>query len=81
MARRTVISDRWFVSVDTPKHKRPVSSRTSVAREAKTLPTERKAKQYARAKRAEGMKVSAGTLIPYQPIRRIINALNIDQMD
>jgi hypothetical protein len=77
MARRTVITDRWFVSVDTPKHKGPVSSRTSLARQAKTFPTEIEARQFAKAKLAEGMKVTAGTLIPHQPVRRIIAASEI----
>jgi hypothetical protein len=72
MARR-VITDRWFVSVDTPKHKGPVSSRT---RQAKTFPTESEAKQFAKAKLAEGMKVTAGT---HQPIRRIVTASDINQ--
>jgi hypothetical protein len=79
MAKRTIITDRWFVSVDTPKHKGPVSSRTSVTRQAKTFPTESEAKQFAKAKLAEGMRVTAGTLIPYQPIRRIIAASDINQ--
>ena len=79
MARRTVITDRWFVSVDTPKHREPVSPRTSVARQAKTFPTESEAKQFAKAKLAEGMKVTAGTLIPHQPIRRMIIASDINR--
>ena len=77
MARRTVITDRWFVSVDTPKHTGPVPSRTSFARQAKTFPTESEAKQFATAKLAEGMKVTAGTLVPHQPVRRIIAASEI----
>ena len=79
MARRTVITDRWFVSVDTPKHRGPVSSRTSIAREAKKFPTESEAKQFAKAKLAEGMKVTAGTLIPHKPVRRIIAASEINR--
>ena len=79
MARRTVITNRWFVSVDTPKHKGPVSSRASVARQAKTFPTESEAKQFAKAKLAEGMQVTASTLIPHQPVRRIIVASEINR--
>jgi hypothetical protein len=79
MAKRTIITDRWFVSVDTPKHKGPISSRTSVARQAKTFPTESEAKQFAKAKLSEGMKVTAGTLVPHQPIRRIITASDINR--
>ena len=79
MARRTVITNRWFVSVDTPKQKGPVSSRTPIARQTKTFPTESEAKQFARAMLAEGMKVTAGTLIPHQPTRRIITASDVNQ--
>jgi len=78
MAKRTIITDRWFVSVDTPKHKGPVPSRTSFARQAKTFPTESEAKEFAKAKLAEGMKVTAGTLIPHLP-RRIIAASDINR--
>jgi hypothetical protein len=77
MARHKVIINHWFVSVDTPKHKGPVAPKTSLAKLAKTFPTESEAKQFAKAKLAEGMKVTAGTLIPHQPVRRIIAASEI----
>lgn len=79
MAKRTIITDRWFVSVDRPKHKGLVFTRTAVARLAKTFPTESEAKQFAKAKLAEGMKVTAGTLVPHQPVRRIVAASEIDR--
>jgi AraC family transcriptional regulator len=41
-----------------------IPSRTSFARQAKTFTTESEAKQFAKAKLAEGMKVTAGTLVP-----------------
>lgn len=64
---------------DTPKHGGPVPSRTSVARQAKTFPTESEAKQFAKTKLAEEMKVTAGTLITHLPVRRIIAASGINR--
>jgi len=79
MARRTAISNRWFVSAETPKQQRAVSPRASHSRETKSFQTESEAKQFAKAKLAEGMRVTAGTLIPHQPVRRIILAPEINQ--
>jgi hypothetical protein len=79
MARHTVLINRWFVSVDTPKQQGPVSSRSPSVRETKSFPTESEAKQFAKAKLSEGMKVTAGTLSPHQPIRRNITAPEINQ--
>ena len=79
MARHTVFINRWFVSVDTPKQQGPVSSRARSARQTKSFPTEDEAKEIAKAKLSEGMKVTAGTLSPHQPIRRNITALEINR--
>jgi hypothetical protein len=40
---------------------------------------ESEAKQFAKAKLSEAMKVTAGTLSPHQPIRRTITASEINQ--
>jgi hypothetical protein len=79
MARHTVLINRWFVSVDTPKQQGPVSSRSPSVRQTKSFPTESEAKQFAKAKLSEGMKVTAGTLSPHQPLRRTITASEIYQ--
>jgi hypothetical protein len=60
VARRKVIINHWFVSVETSKQERPVSSRA--ARQSKEFPTEIEAKQFAKAMLSEGLKVTAGTL-------------------
>jgi hypothetical protein len=79
MARRTAIINHWFVSVDTPKQQGPVSSRAPSVIQTKSFPTESEAKQFATAKLFEGMKVTAGTLSPHQPIRRNITASEINR--
>jgi hypothetical protein len=77
MARRTVIADRWFVSVEAPKQWRLKSSAST--RQTKTFPTESEAKQFAKALLSKGMKILAGTLQPHQPTRRVIGPLEINQ--
>lgn len=77
VARRKVIINHWFVSVETSKQERPVSSRA--ARQSKAFPTEIEAKQFAKAMLSEGLKVTAGTLNPHQPMRRTITASEINQ--
>jgi hypothetical protein len=77
--KHTVLINRWFVSVDTPKQQGPVSARSPSVRQTKSFPTESEAKQFAKAKLSEGMKVTAGTLIPHQPIRRMIIASDINR--
>lgn len=74
MAKGTVIANHWFVSVEAPSKWRPTTSRAPASRETKSFPTEIEAKQFAKAKLAEGLKVTAGTLSPHQPRRRIIAA-------
>jgi hypothetical protein len=71
--------DRWFVSADTPKPQGPVSSRAPSVRQTKSFPTESEAKQFAKAKLSEGIKVTAGTLSPHQPIRRNITTREINR--
>ena len=79
MARHTNLINHWFVSVNTLKQQGPVSSRAPSARQTKSFPTEDEAKKFAKAKLSEGMKVTAGTLSPHQPIRRNITALEINR--
>ena len=78
MARRTVI-DHWFVSVEAPRHVRRIAEKRAFVRQTKTFPTEREAKQFAKAMLSDGMKIIAGTMNPHQPIRRIISASEISQ--
>jgi hypothetical protein len=63
----------------TRKQQGPVSSRSPSVRRTKSFPTESEAKQFAKAKLSEGMKVTAGTLILHQPIRRMIIASDINR--
>jgi hypothetical protein len=79
MLARRKVSDHWFVSVEAPKQFRLVSKKRAFVRKAKTFPTEREAKQFAKAMLSDGMKIIAGTLNPHQPIRRIISASEISQ--
>jgi hypothetical protein len=79
MDRYKLITNRWFVSVETPKRLRLFSSATHPARETKSFPTEIEAKNFAIAMLSEGRKVTAGTLSPHRPIRRTITASEINQ--
>jgi hypothetical protein len=79
MARRTIIINRWYVSIDRPSQQRPSLSRASSPRQSKSFPTEIEAKQFAKAMLSDGYKVTAGTLNPYQPRRRIITTSEINQ--
>jgi hypothetical protein len=79
MLARRKVSDHWFVSVEAPKQFRLVSKKRAFVRQTKTFPTEREAKQCAKAMLSDGMKIIAGTLNPHQPIRRIISASEISQ--
>jgi hypothetical protein len=78
MARHKV-TNHWFVSVETPKHLRLLSSAARRARDTKSFPTEIEAKRFAIAMLSEGRIVTAGTLSPHQPIRRTVTALEIHQ--
>ena len=79
MNRHNLITNRWFVSVETPKQLRLFSSATLRSRETKSFPTEIEAKHFAIAMLSEGRKVTAGTLSPHRPIRRTITAAEINQ--
>ena len=70
---------RWHVSIEAPRKSRPASSRTASVRQTKAFPTECEAKQYAREMLSEGWKITAGTLNPHLPKRRIILASEIEQ--
>jgi hypothetical protein len=79
MNRYKLITNHWFVSVETPKKLRLFSSATPPRRETKSFPTEIEAKQIAIAMLSAGRKVTAGTLSPHQPIRRTVTATEINQ--
>ena len=55
----------WYVSFERPRGKR------NGARATETFPNEREAKEFARAKLVDTLKVSAGTLNPHLPKRTI----------
>ena len=55
----------WYVSFEVPRRKR------SLARATETFPSEREAKDFARAKLVETPNVTAGTLNPHLPKRTI----------
>jgi hypothetical protein len=80
MVRYKLITNHWFVSVETPKQLRLLAFGASrPARETKSFPTEIEAKQFAIAMLSEGRKVTAGSLSPHQPIRRTIAASEINR--
>jgi len=55
----------WYVSFDVPRRKH------SLARATEIFPSEREAKNFARAKLVETSNVTAGTLNPHLPKRTI----------
>jgi hypothetical protein len=73
-----LIKNHWYVSVEAPSVWRPASSRAPAARETRAFPNELDAKQYARAMLSEGLRVTAGTLNPHRPRRRLIAFPEID---
>ena len=60
--------DTWYVSF-APK--KPIPGRRSFARATETFANESEAKRFAKAKLADTLKVSAGTLNPHVPKRTI----------
>jgi hypothetical protein len=68
MAKCTV-TDRWFVSVETPK----LGSRRVSARQTETFQTEAEAKQHAKDMLSDRNKIFAGTLLS-APVRRFISS-------
>jgi hypothetical protein len=79
VAKYTKITKRWYVSVQAPSEWRPKSSRAPFPRKTKSFPAESEAKQFAKAMLSDGFRVTAGTLNPHQPRRRIITASEINQ--
>ena len=79
VAKYTTITNRWYVSVQAPSEWQPNSSRAPFPRKTKSFPTESEAKQFAKAMLSDGCAVTAGTLTPHPPRRRIITASKIDQ--
>ena len=56
----------WYVSFELPRR-----GKRSFARATETFPNEQEAKQFARAKLALTLNISAGTLNPHLPKRAI----------
>jgi hypothetical protein len=77
MNRYKLNINHWFVAVETPKQLR--SSTASRLSETKSFPTEIEAKRFAIVMLSKGLKVTAGTLSPHQPIRRTVTALEINR--
>jgi hypothetical protein len=74
MARHT-LRNRWFVSVEMPKHRR---GEQTFARQTKTFPTETEAKQFVKQMLSNKKKIVAGTLLSaYLPPRRFISGSRI----
>jgi hypothetical protein len=61
----------WYVSFEPKGRARGTRTRTRLA---ESFQTEQEAKAFARAKLADGLNVSAGTLNPYQPKRIVTSA-------
>jgi hypothetical protein len=78
VARRTIIINHWYVSIDRPSQRRPSLSRGPLPRQSKSFLTEIEAKQFARAMLSEGFKVMAGTMNPHLP-RRLVVASEIER--
>jgi len=74
-----LINNHWFVSTEAPSEWRPATSRAPSSRQTKAFPSEVDAKQFARAMLSEGLRVTAGTLNPHRPRRRLIAFPEIDQ--
>jgi hypothetical protein len=66
----------WYVSFEVRQREK-----REQARATETFPNEREAKKFARAKLAENVKVSAGTLNPHVPKRTIASAQMLDWLD
>jgi hypothetical protein len=62
----------WYVSFDVPRRKH------SLARATEIFPSEREAKNFARAKLVETPNVTAGTLNPHLPKRTIASKLMLE---
>jgi hypothetical protein len=69
---------RWYVTIERGSQWRPCSSRAPSSRKTMSFRDESEAKEFAKAMLSEGFSVTAGTLNPLRPIRRIA-ASEIDQ--
>jgi hypothetical protein len=72
-------NNRWYVSFETPSQWRPTSGRAPSSRKTKAFQTEIEAKKYAKVMLSKILKVTAGTMNPHLPRRRIIEASEIEQ--
>jgi hypothetical protein len=68
------IPNTWYVSVHVPREDTP----GHYSRRSQTFTSEEDAKQFAAARLAEGIEVSAGTLNPVSP-KRIIGPSQIEE--
>ena len=68
----------WYVTFERGSEWRPCSSRAPSPRKTKSFQNEIEAKRFAKSKLSEGFSVTAGTLNPHRPKRRIA-ASEIDQ--
>jgi hypothetical protein len=66
----------WFVSFKLPRHEK-----RSHVRATETFPNERAAKNFARAKLAETLKVNAGTINPHLPKRTVASTQVLDWLE
>lgn len=66
--------DRWYVAFDVPQSERLVEKRAS-PRATQLFENETEAKEFARTKFAMGLSVTAGTINPHFPKRRISSKL------
>jgi hypothetical protein len=64
-------ASRWYVTLERGSEWHPCSSRAPSSRKTKSFRDESKAKEFAKAMLSEGFSVTAGTLNPFRPIRRI----------
>jgi hypothetical protein len=62
---------RWYVTVERAGEWRPSSSRAPSSRKTRSFAHEFEAKQFARSMLSEGFSVTAGTLNPHRPKRRV----------
>jgi hypothetical protein len=72
------IKNRWYVSVEPPQQWRPTSPRAPSARRTKAFPTEIEAKRFAKEMLSAGFRVTAGTLSPHSPMRRLVVAAEVE---
>ena len=78
MAKHKVITNHWYVSLEGPNNWRATTSRAPSPRKTKSFQTEIEAKQFAKAMLSKGLKVTAGTLNPHLPTRRLVLASDVE---